>query len=304
MYIIETENINKNFKALKALEGISLKVREGEIYGFIGLNGAGKTTLIRILLGMIKPENGIVRLFGNRLDKNFSLWNNVGYLVETPYAYPNLSVVENLNVYYLLRQLKNKNLIGEIIEKLNLNDYVNVKEKHLSQGNKQRLGLAKALMHNPKLLILDEPTNGLDPEGIVEVRDLLTRLSANGTTIFISSHILEEVAKIVSRIAIIHKGKILEELGGDELNGKLIKKVLVKTNENEIAVKIIQNAGFNAAVKDDEIEISDGKAIEAPEAISTLLVEKGFPTKQLYLYTEDLEMYFLRTIESKGKSNE
>ena len=300
MNIIETENIYKDFKALRALDNISINVQEGEIYGFIGLNGAGKTTLIRILLGMIKPTSGTIKLFGNKLDKNFSLWNNIGYLVETPYAYPNLSVMENLNVYFLLRQLNNKKIIDEIMEKLGLNDYINVKEKHLSQGNKQRLGLAKALIHNPKLLILDEPINSLDPEGIVEIRNLLKKLSAQGTTIFISSHILGEVAKIANRIAIIHKGKILEELSINELNNRLIKKVLIKTNQNESGIKYLQDNGINAVLTDNGIEILDEKVINTPENISTLLVEKGFPPKELYLYTEDLEMYFLRTIGEKN----
>jgi len=299
MNIIETEKINKNFVTLKALENISISVREGEIYGFIGLNGAGKTTLIRILLGMIKPTDGIVKIFGNRLTKKFNLWNNIGFLVEEPHAYPNLSVLENLKVYGSLRQLKDKNIIKKIVSELNLGDFVNVKEKYLSQGNKQRLGMAKALMHDPKLLILDEPVNSLDPEGIVEVRNLFKNLSNQGTTIFISSHILGEIAKIADRIAIIHKGKILEELNSNELNNKLIKKILVKTNENELAVKEISNAGYNAVLTGENIEIQDEKAINIPENISTLLAERGIPLKHLSLYVEDLEKYFLRTIGNR-----
>ena len=299
MNIIETEKINKNFVTLKALENISISVREGEIYGFIGLNGAGKTTLIRILLGMIKPTDGIVKIFGNRLTKKFNLWNNIGFLVEEPHAYPNLSVLENLKVYGSLRQLKDKNIIKKIVSELNLGDFVNVKEKYLSQGNKQRLGMAKALMHDPKLLILDEPVNSLDPEGIVEVRNLFKNLSNQGTTTFISSHILGEIAKIADRIAIIHKGKILEELNSNELNNKLIKKILVKTNENELAVKEISNAGYNAVLTGENIEIQDEKAINIPENISTLLAERGIPLKHLSLYVEDLEKYFLRTIGNR-----
>jgi ABC-2 type transport system ATP-binding protein len=159
--------------------------------------------------------------------------------------------------------------------------------------------LAKALIHSPKLLILDEPINGLDPEGIVEVRNLLQSLSKQGTTIFISSHILGEISKISNRITIIHKGKIVEEHNQNELYEKLIKKVLVKTNENVLAIKHITNAGYNAVLTNEHIEITDEKAITTPEKISTLLVEKGFPAKELYLYIEDLEKYFLKTIEEK-----
>ena len=303
MIIIESKSISKEFKTVRALGDISIQVSEGEIYGFLGLNGAGKTTFIRILLGMIKPTKGTVSLFGQTVGQNFNLWNDVGYLVETPYSYPNLSVIENLTVYHTLRQLKEKKLIDEIIEKLYLTDFTHTKEAHLSTGNRQRLGLAKAMMHKPKLLILDEPVNGLDPEGIVEVRELLKELSANGTTIFLSSHILGEISKLANRIGIIHKGKLLEELNSEELNNKLIKKLLVKTNDNEQAINYLTNAGYNTVLKNDEIEIIDKKAITKPEDISTLLVEKGLPAKQIYVFTEDLEMYFLRTIE-EGKNNE
>ena len=277
MNVIETKNISKHFKTLKALDDISIQVREGEIYGFLGLNGAGKTTLIRILLGMIKQSNGLVLLFGKNISKDFKQWNDIGYLVETPYSYPNLSVAENLSVYYLLRKLKNKRLIDEIIEKLNLTDYINTKAKHLSLGNQQRLGLAKALMHNPKLLILDEPINGLDPEGIVEIRELLKDLSNKGTTIFLSSHILKEISHLANRIAIIHKGKLLEELNTDELQNRLVKKLLIKTNDNEIALNYLRD--YKAVIKGSEIEITDEKAIEKPEDISALLAFKGASCK-------------------------
>jgi ABC-2 type transport system ATP-binding protein len=298
MNVIETEKVTKKFKTLTALDNISIRVKEGEIYGFLGLNGAGKTTLIRILLDMIKPTSGMIKIFGNKPDKG--LWNNIGYMVETPYAYPDLSVIENLAVYFELRQLEKKKIIEDIIEKLTLANYVNTKAKNLSLGNMQRLGLAKALMHSPKLLILDEPVNGLDPEGIVEVRELLKELSRNGTTIFLSSHILGEISKLANRIAIIHKGKLIKELSVDELNGKLTKKLLVKTNGNERAAQYLNNERYNAVIANEEIEITDIRAIEKPEEISKLLVEKGLPAKQVYLFTEDLEHYFLRVVGDGG----
>ncbi|MDR0415098.1 MAG: ABC transporter ATP-binding protein [Prevotellaceae bacterium] len=296
MNVIETENITKEFKDIRALDNISIQVKEGEIYGFLGLNGAGKTTLIRILLNMVKPASGMVRIFGAHPNKDSRLWNNAGYMVETPHAYPNLSVAENLAVYFELRQLKNKKLIGDIMEKLNLTSYANTKAKYLSLGNGQRLGLAKALMHSPKLLILDEPVNGLDPEGIVEVRELLRDLSRNGATIFLSSHILGEISKLANRIAIIHRGKLMKELSVDKLNEKLVKKLLVKTSENERAAQYLNSERYHAVVANNEIEITDRRAIEKPEEISKLLVEKGLPAKQVYLFTEDLEHYFLRVV--------
>jgi ABC-2 type transport system ATP-binding protein len=169
-------------------------------------------------------------------------------------------------------------------------------------GNRQRLGLAKALLHRPKLLILDEPVNGLDPEGIVEVRELLKELCANGTTVFLSSHILGEISKLAARIAIIHKGRLVKDLTVDALHNNLVKKVLVKTNDNQAALQHLIAAQYQAVLNGNEIEITDKRSIEKPEQISTLLVEKGVPAKQLYLFVEDLEMYFLRT--TGGQNNE
>jgi len=301
MEIIKTDTLTKYFGTTPASDNISIHVKEGEIYGFLGLNGAGKTTVIRMLLGMIKPDKGHITLFDKPLRPQFDQWNDIGYLVETPYSYPNLSVTENLRVYYKLRQLSNPKLIDDIIEKLKLTAYKDKKAKVLSLGNQQRLGLAKALMHKPKLLILDEPINGLDPEGIVEVRELLKDLAGNGSTIFLSSHILGEISKVAKRIGIIHKGKLINELTTKELTGQLIKKILVKTSDNTKAVQRLLASNYKAVLtENDEIEITNSEAIEFPENISRLLVEENLPPKQVYLFTEDLEMYFLRTIKNKG----
>ena len=300
MEIIKTDGLLKHFGTTVATNNISLQVNEGEIYGFLGLNGAGKTTLIRILLGMIKPDHGRVLLFNQPLTPQFNRWNDIGYLVETPYAYPNLSVTENLQVYYKLRQLNKPTLINSIIDKLKLTKYRNAKAKVLSLGNQQRLGLAKALMHEPRLLILDEPINGLDPEGIVEVRELLKELAQNGSTIFLSSHILGEISKVANRIGIIHEGKLIKELTIPELTAQLIKKVVVHTPDNLAAVQKLMAVNYTAILSENnEIEITNAEAIERPEKISELLVSWGLPPKQVYLFTEDLENYFLRTIRQQ-----
>lgn len=297
--IIRTNSLTKYFRTTPASDNISIHVKEGEIYGFLGLNGAGKTTLIRMFLGMIKPDKGNIRLFNKQLTPQFNQWNDIGYLVETPYSYPNLSVADNLKVYYKLRQLTNPTLIDDIIEKLKLTNYKDKKANVLSLGNQQRLGLAKALMHKPKLLILDEPINGLDPEGIVEVRELLKDLANSGSTIFLSSHILGEISKIASRIGIIHQGKLVKELTIKELTDQLIKKIVVKTSDNWKAAQELSEANYKAVItNNDEIEITNSEAIANPENISKLLVEKNLAPQQVYLFTEDLEMYFLRTIRN------
>lgn len=302
MEIIKTNSLTKRFGSTVAVDTISFHINQGEIYGFLGLNGAGKTTLIRMLLGMIKPDNGTISIFGKQLSKKSNQWKDIGYLVETPYSYPNLSVYENLKVIYKLRQLNNPKAIDDIIEKLKLTKYRNIKVNALSLGNQQRLGLAKALIHNPRLLILDEPINGLDPEGIVEIRELLLELSKNGSTIFLSSHILSEISKLANRIAIIHEGKLIKELTNQELSSQIIKKILVQTTENKKAIKYLQNANYSVLeTKQNLIEVTNSGAIEKPELITKLLTENDLPPKQIFLFTEDLEMYFLRTIKENTK---
>ncbi|CEN40367.1 ABC transporter ATP-binding protein [Capnocytophaga cynodegmi] len=299
MEVIQTNSLSKRFGATLAVNNISVHVKQGEIYGFLGLNGAGKTTLIRMLLGMIKPDNGTISLFGKPITSKSQNWNDIGYLVETPYSYPNLSVYENLKVIGKLRHLTDKNAIENIIEKLKLTKYKNTPAQTLSLGNQQRLGLAKALIHEPKLLILDEPINGLDPEGIVQVRNLLIELAQKGSTIFLSSHILGEISKLAHRIGIIHEGKLIKELTTDELSNQIIKKILVQTTDNQKALHYLQNSNYSAVqTNTDEIEISSPQAVAHPEHISKLLTECGLPPKQIFLFTEDLEMFFLRTINN------
>jgi ABC-2 type transport system ATP-binding protein len=299
MNIIQTENLSKKFGSTIAVNSVSIHVKEGEIYGFLGLNGAGKTTTIRLLLGMIKPDSGSCSLFGQRPKQGSKIWNDIGYLVETSNAYPDLSVKENLEVIYRLRGLKDKRLMSEVIEKLKLTQYIDKKEKQLSLGNKQRLGLAKAIIHSPRLLILDEPINGLDPAGIVEIRENLKNLVRNqGTTIFLSSHILSEIAKLATRIGIIHEGTLVKEINTHELDNQIIKKLRINTIDNIKALQLLNDKGFNALISQDAvIETYDMKAILQPESIATLLVNEQIAPKLLKVIEEDLESYFLRVID-------
>ncbi|HET6557008.1 MAG TPA: ABC transporter ATP-binding protein [Prolixibacteraceae bacterium] len=302
MNIIETENLTKRFKDTTALEGVSINVREGEIYGFLGLNGAGKTTTIRLLLGMIKPDEGIVSLFGQRAEQASRIWNDVGYLVETPYSYPDLTVKENLEVCYRLRGLKDKKQIDTIIKVLQLEPYKDKKAKYLSLGNGQRLGLAKALIHRPRLLILDEPINGLDPAGIVEIREFLKELVRNNhTTIFLSSHILSEISKVATRIGIVHQGRLIKEINTNELDQQVIKKLMINTSDNHKALQAMNIEGYKAKINGSGyIETTENRAVAQPEILSSLLVNSGFPPKMIYVDEEDLEAYFLRIIGNEN----
>ena len=301
--VILTENLCKYFKKVKAVDSISISIGKGEIYGFLGLNGAGKTTTIRMLLGMIRPTSGSAYLNGKRVSAgNPELWENIGNLVEIPYSYPDLTVYENLDIIRRLRSIKNTNEVNKIITKLGLDPYRNIIAKNLSLGNAQRLGLAKALIHNPQILILDEPANGLDPAGIVEIREMLQDLAINkGVTIFISSHILGEIARFATRVGIIHEGKLILESGVSEME-KLRKKSLHIRTQNPDATKVLlENKGFNPLMSvGGSLEIHDTEALMNPEKIAVTLVNSGFPPVMLVVEEEDLESFFLRVIRMKG----
>ncbi|MBK6905322.1 MAG: ABC transporter ATP-binding protein [Saprospirales bacterium] len=278
-YVIETERLTKNFGALAAVDEVSLHVQEGEIYGFLGLNGAGKTTVIRMLLGLARPSSGKVFLEGMPiLSGRQGPWARVGYLVEMPYSYPELSVFENLLVIARLRSLRGKGPIDQIIEQLQLEPYRHVKARNLSLGNAQRLGLAKALMHRPDILILDEPTNGLDPAGIVEVREMLRAMAKDqGITIFISSHILGEISRLATRIGIIHQGRLIQEIDARELDAVRSKKLLLDPGDRPALVEGLQKLGLKVAQREDQL-------LEV-------------------MQEEELESYFLRIIHQSQPSD-
>ncbi|MBN2893917.1 MAG: ABC transporter ATP-binding protein [Bacteroidales bacterium] len=298
--IITTTNLSKIYVDVKAVDGINLSIKKGEIYGFLGLNGAGKTTTIRMLLGMISPTNGEAHILGQKVHpNNTDLWKNIGHLVEIPYSYPNLTVRENLEIIRKLRFIDDKKAIDRIIEKLELTRYADRRAKHLSLGNYQRLGLAKALIHNPEILILDEPTNGLDPAGIHEVREMLIGLAENdGKTIFISSHILGEIAKIATRIGIIHNGKMIDEFDTKNLDTLCDKNLFIKSKDINKAFSILKNANIqNCEISDNTLIIKDLEAIKNPDKIAELLVKSDCSPTLLHVKEENLESYFLKTIK-------
>jgi ABC-2 type transport system ATP-binding protein len=297
--IITTAGLTKLYGRLKAVNQVSLSVKKGEIYGFLGLNGAGKTTTIRMLLGMIHPSSGEAFVCGKRITPGrMGPWEKVGYLVELPYSYPELSVRENLTAVSRLRRLAGKSPADEIIGLLQLTAYENVKARNLSLGNKQRLGLAKALIHKPDILILDEPSNGLDPAGIVEIRGLLKDFAFNrGVTVFISSHNLSEISRIATRIGIIHKGALVQEIDADKLESVLHKTLLLDARDRSGAASFLKQKGFGVEFAGSgAIRLRDPKACEKPEDINGLLVQAGFPPFYLNAEQEDLESYFLRII--------
>jgi ABC-2 type transport system ATP-binding protein len=303
-WMIETENLGKLYGKVRAVENLSLRVAEGEIYAFLGLNGAGKTTTIRMLLGMIRPSTGHARVLqtwvrlGNRTP-----WGSVGYMVEDPHAYPELTVRENLEVARRLHPGTSPKAVGQIIERLELATYADRRSGTLSHGNAQRLGLAKALIHDPKLLILDEPANGLDPAGIVEIRELLLELTkGQGKTVFMSSHILVEVTRLAGRIGIIHKGHLIQEMNTVDLERNRRRRLLLQVKDAESALRVLVAAGQPAKIlQNGTIELKSSHAIEHPEDINYRLVKAGNPPAMLMVEEEELEQYFLRLVGMEGE---
>ena len=245
-YIIKTTGLNYFFsRGQQTLYNINLQVEKGSVYGFLGPNGAGKTTTLRLLLGLLKCQQGKIELFGEDLQHNrLSILKRLGSLIEQPSLYAHLTAKENLEVYRRTYSAE-KSRVGDVLQLVGLQDTGKKKAKQFSLGMKQRLSIAIALLHNPELLILDEPTNGLDPNGIIETRELIKKLNAEmGVTILVSSHILAEVEKMATHLGIIHKGKMLFQGPLSELQQLQTRKSFVhlNTSNNDAAFSLLQSA--------------------------------------------------------------
>ncbi len=242
--IIKTTNLNFSFgSGQKTLQDVNLKVPKGSIYGFLGPNGAGKTTTLRLVLGLLKNQNGAIEVFGKDIMKDrLEILKKIGSLIEQPSLYLHLTAKENLEIYRLTYGV-DKSRIGEVLKMVGLGYTGKKKAKQFSLGMKQRLSIAVALLHQPELLILDEPTNGLDPNGIIETRELIKTLNKEfGVTILVSSHILAEVERMASHVGIIHKGKFLFQGTLSELQGLKSKQsfLQIETADNEKAISLLQ----------------------------------------------------------------
>jgi ABC-2 type transport system ATP-binding protein len=292
--VMMTRALSKRYGQILAVDALDLHVQRGEIYGFLGRNGAGKTTTIRMLLGLVHASGGEAEVLGHPVGHTAqAAFARVGYLVESASAYPNLTVRENLAIQRRLTGAPRR-AVDEAVSLMRLDGCAERRAGLLSLGNKQRLSLARALLHRPELLVLDEPANGLDPAGIVEVRELL-RASARerGVTVFMSSHILGEVAHLADRIGIIHEGRLLEELDRDQLRTKESRYVSVVASSPERAAALLAAAGFRCLERTNgQLRVFDAEARRAE--IARTLVGAGLEVTELTVVREDLESYFLR----------
>jgi ABC-type multidrug transport system ATPase subunit len=247
MSILKVENISKHFGNLKAVEDLSFEVAAGEVFGFLGQNGSGKSTTIRMLLSLIHPTSGTIELFGKSLQKERNqILEQVGAIIERPDLYPYLSAREHLQLFAKVRKQKIKaNAIEDTLDKVGLLDRAKDKVQTFSLGMKQRLGIAIALVHNPQLIILDEPTNGLDPQGIADIRKLIQDLAKEGKTILVSSHLLAEIEQVATQILIIHKGKKVVAGSTQALLDPQMKIVQLKTLDDQLALQVLQTSSFS-----------------------------------------------------------
>ena len=246
-YAVCTTGLSKRYRGnVLAVDRVNLRVGVGEIYAFLGLNGAGKSTTIRMLLGMLAPTSGQVELLGEAVRAQASgLWRQVGHLVDTAVAYPELTVRENLDVARRLQGANHPGVVSEAIERLGLAEYAHRRAGTLSLGNLQRLALARAMLHSPRLLVLDEPANGSDPAGVIEIRELLRGLARDrGVSIFLSSHILGEVDRLATRVGIVHRGRLIEELDADALAAHRDQRIEIGARRLDVAEAHLRAAGF------------------------------------------------------------
>lgn len=293
-YVLETFELTKEYARTKAVDGLSIKVREGEIYGFVGKNGAGKTTLIRMILGLTRETSGSYRLFEQ--EHVHIARSRIGSLVERPAIYKNMSARDNLSIICTLLG-KDKGCIDGLLEMVGLENTGKKKSADFSLGMKQRLGLAIALIGDPDFLVLDEPLNGLDPKGIVEIRELLLSLKEKGKTIFISSHMLGELEKIATCYGIIASGHLVEEITAEELSAKCGIRTVLKTSDPGKAMALLKKhlPDRELVAEKNRVIISD--EVEDIGQITSELFSAGITVKGISTDENSKEDYFIRRME-------
>ncbi len=298
-FAIETMALTKMYRDKAAVKNVTLKVREGEIYGFIGRNGAGKSTALKMVSGLASPTEGEIRLFGKPVSDP-AVRRRLGVLIEAAGLYPNMTARQNAVMKAKCMGLADERSVDTVLKVTGLADTGRKKVKHFSMGMKQRLGVALALLGNPDLLLMDEPINGLDPEGIRELRQLILELHAEGKTILISSHILGELSKIATSYGIIKDGELIEQISREELEEKCQDYFRIEVQDVQRALVMIQET-----FPDVQAEVSDARSIRLygvrdGSEVNQMLIENRVSVYESGFHHMDLEEYFLERMGKEG----
>lgn len=292
--LLSTSALTKQFGRHKAVDQVSMHIKRGAIYGFIGRNGAGKTTTLRMIGGLASPTAGEIEMFGCRGRELKQIRSRVGCLIEGPGLYGNMTARDNMKMKCLLLGVQKKGYIEELLEVVGLKDVGKKHVKRYSLGMKQRLGIAMALIGEPDLLVLDEPINGLDPQGIAEVRETILRLNKErNMTILISSHILEELSKIATDYGIIHQGTLLQEITDEELRERCSKRLEITLSSPELAIPVLDRLGIRRYQVMDKEHIYVFERLDESARLNMEFAKAGIPVKGLAVTNEELETYFL-----------
>ena len=295
-YVLRTDKLTKRFGAKCAVNGVSMQIRKGEIYGFIGKNGAGKTTLMRLVLGAAMPSGGDIELFGG--EELSRARHRIGALLEYPCLYKGCSAYENLKRFSLLTG-NTKDELLEILELVGLKNVGKKKVGKFSLGMKQRLAIGIALLGHPEFLVLDEPVNGLDPAGIKEIRDVILRLNREkGVTFLISSHLLDELSKIVTTYGIIKDGVLIEQISAEELEGRCRHHLKISVDDVQKALSLLSCITDLSSVKVEGNSLYMYSLIDKSDRINRLLVRHGIRVSELKIQAASLEEYFLERMGS------
>ena len=292
--LLSTSALTKQFGRHKAVDQVSMHIKRGAIYGFIGRNGAGKTTTLRMIGGLASPTAGEIEMFGCRGRELKQIRSRVGCLIEGPGLYGNMTARDNMKMKCLLLGVQKKGYIEELLEVVGLKDVGKKHVKRYSLGMKQRLGIAMALIGEPDLLVLDEPINGLDPQGIAEVRETILRLNKErNMTILISSHILEELSKVATDYGIIHQGTLLQEITDEELRERCSERLEITLSSPELAIPVLDRLGIRRYQVMDKEHIYVFERLDESARLNMEFAKAGIPVKGLAVTNEELETYFL-----------
>ena len=293
-YILTTDNLTKIYGDKRAADSISLHIKKGDVYGLIGRNGAGKTTILKMICGLARPSSGSMTFLGKSGAELSQEMQKIGSLIESPALFLKMTAHQNLKIKCILCGKNDDEYIKSLLSQVGLENVENKSVQNFSLGMKQRLGIALALVGDPEFIVLDEPINGLDPQGIAEMREIITKLSKEqGMTVIVSSHILDELAKVANSFGIINEGKLIDEFTSEELELRCGKHILLRTGDVEKTKNVLSDNGIRSYIALENGDIKITEAVEDTSKLIALLVGASVPVYELTWVQSTLEEYYL-----------